>query len=220
MQNIVKIWNQKWLFGAILAFVSAVLALLLANISQFEIFELKTYDARFELRGQTGTEEDNIVLVTIDDQTFLGLRRKWPFPRDFFAKAILNLSEAGAKLIVLDVEFTDPDKDRRRDLILAGAVKRAGNVILAGKWVTEYAVNDIVNSYILRPMPLLLNTNAKWGIINVDEDPDGFIRRYLLFQNNNGRIFYPLSLTAFLYLNQINSTNGNIKIDEDGDFVI
>ena len=204
MLNILKIWNQKWLFGGVIVFFAGVLAVLLSNISQFENFELKTYDARFALRGHLETEQDNIVVVAVDDQTFMGLQRKWPFPRALFAKAILNLYEAGARLIVLDVEFTESnEKEANQDLVLAGAVKRAKNGILAGKIVTEIAKNDIINTTILPPIPILLRTKAKWGFINIDEDPDGFIRRYLLFQRNAEKNYYPLSLQAFWHLNQI-----------------
>ncbi len=220
MLDLVKLWNQKWLIGVIIALVSAVLALLLANIPLFENLELKTYDTRFKLRGTLDTESDDIVLVAIDDQSFTGLQRKWPFPRSFFAKAILNLHDAGAKLIVLDIEITEPgERTANQDLILAGAVRRANNVILSGKLVSEIVTHDNVNSYISRPIPVLLNTNARWGLVNVDEDQDGFLRRYLLFQERNEQYYYPLSVQALLQLYP-NNNNGQIVFEDDGHFVI
>ncbi|MFQ5823082.1 MAG: CHASE2 domain-containing protein [bacterium] len=220
MLNLVKLWHLKWLFGAFIALFSAILALILSNLSQFESFELKTYDARFSLRGQMDTQEDNILVVAIDDQSFVGLRKKWPFPRSLFAKAILNLFEAGAKLIILDIEFTEPDQDRRQDLVLAGAIKRAGNVILSGKLVTEFASNGIVNTYPLPPISILLDAGAAWGFINIDEDPDGFIRRYLLFQKRPDTIYYPLSIQAFLNLQSSKRARKKVIIENDGYFLL
>ncbi|NIR50469.1 adenylate/guanylate cyclase domain-containing protein [candidate division KSB1 bacterium] len=218
LQSLQDLWNNKWLFGAVLSFFSAVLALILANLSTFENFEFTTYDARFGLRGQMETTQDDVVLVTIDDESFIGLGN-WPFPRVLFAEAILNLHDAGAKLIVMDIEFTEPNKqDPRQDQVLAGAVLRAQDVILAGKWVTEFAINDIVNTYVIPPIKALRNTRARWGLVNVDEDPDGFIRRYLLFQTRNNQYFYTLALEALLHLNS--AQNGKAGRNEDGYFVI
>jgi adenylate cyclase len=219
LQLLKKYWTNKWILGAAIALLSAILAIFLSHLSQFENFELKTYDARFNLRGDMNTEADNICIVAIDDQSFLGLNRRWPFSRSLFAKAILNLAEAGAKLIILDIEFTEPDeKNRRGDLVLAAAIKRAGNVLLSGKLVTEYTSNDIFNSYLLPPISLLLDAGATWGLINILEDHDGFIRRYLLFVKREDQVYYPLSIQAFRYLQ--GNLNKKIKIEDEGYFVI
>ncbi|RMF70281.1 MAG: adenylate/guanylate cyclase domain-containing protein [Calditrichaeota bacterium] len=219
LAKLVKLWHTKWPFGGVLAFFAAVLALILAQFPTFENFELRTYDTRFGLRGQMDVDRDNIVIVAIDDQSFVGLR-KWPFPRSLYAKAILNLKEAGARLVVVDVEFTEPSPEPRQDLVLAAAIKRAGNVLLAGKLVNEIAVNDIVNTYLVRPLDLFLEAKASWGIINVDEDPDGFIRRYLLFQKVHGGTYYPLSLLAYLMLQSGHDGARRVVLDRDGHFIL
>ncbi|RMD87084.1 MAG: adenylate/guanylate cyclase domain-containing protein [Calditrichaeota bacterium] len=213
-----KIWQSKWLFGIIFAFIAAVLALFMSRLSQFENFELKTYDARFKLRGPLPTKQDNIVIVAIDDQTFLDLKMKWPFPRNLYAKAILNLLEAGARLIIFDIEFTEPDANEMRDVVLAGAIKRAGNVILAGKIVTEIKGKGVVNVYPLRPLPILLDAGAQWGLIDVLEDTDGFIRRYLLFRRHGGQTY--LSLSLLTYLNLLPQSKRRFRTGTNGQFVI
>ena len=131
-----KLWKSKWPFGGIVAFLAAVLTLVLSVFPQFENFELDSYDFRFVIRGAQDTEEDNIVIVGIDEQSIIGLQR-WPFLRSDHAQVILNLFDAGAKLIILDIEFTEPAKNARQDMILGGAIRRTRNVILAGKMVTE-----------------------------------------------------------------------------------
>ena len=210
-----KLWKSKWPFGGVVAFLAAVLTLILSVLPQFENLELDTYDFRFVIRGAQDTEEDNIVVVGIDEQSIIGLQR-WPFLRSDHARVILNLFNAGAKLIIVDLEFTEPAKDSREDLILGGAIRRTKNVILAGKLVTEeFSGRDTRNTYPLPPEKLFLDAGAHWGLANIDEDPDGFMRRYLLFQLHNERRYYPLSLYAYLLLQ--NDSDITSQITDYGD---
>ena len=221
IETLQNLWRNQWLFGAVIAVVAAFLALILSYLPAFETLEFKTYDTRFGLRGELDTEADNIVVVGIDDESFAGLG-KWPFPRVYFAHAIKNLRLAGARLVILDVEFTEPDPDNpRQDRVLAETVRRAGNVILAGKWVTEFAVNDITYSYPLPPMEALQETRAPWGLVNVDEDIDGFVRRYLLFQGNSNSVYLSLSVLAYGLLSRTaNGHDGRVQLEADGHFVV
>lgn len=217
-ESLYRFWNNKWVFGAFLALVSAILALFLAKVPQIEGVEYKAYDARFKLRGPAETEQDSIVIVAIDDQSFLDLRTRWPFPRRYFAKAVVNLAEAGARLIVVDVEFTEPSENPREDLLLAAACQGAGNVLLAAKLVEEYATNDVLNRYMLLPVDLLLQAGARWGLVNTIEDSDGFIRQYLLFGSHGGNLYLPLAVQTFV---ELRVTNGStVQVEDDGHFVI
>ena len=83
---------------------------------------------RFQARDSH--RPSDVVVVGIDDLTFSDLRRRWPFPRRLHARAIDRLRAAGARAIVYDVQFTEPSTPRD-DLALFGAVRRAGNVVLA-----------------------------------------------------------------------------------------
>jgi adenylate cyclase len=71
--------------------------------------ELRTLDARFQLRGarQPGPQ---VVIVAIDQksQDVLG---RWPFPRSNFAEAVDVLREAGARVIAFDINFPQPDQN-------------------------------------------------------------------------------------------------------------
>lgn len=220
-EKIRQIWHNKWLFGSIIAFVAAVMALFLAHIPALENFEYKTYDARFSLRGVQEVEQDNIVIVGIDDQSFADLDTKWPFPRVLLAKAILNLYKAGAKEIVVDVELTERDRrNARQDTLLYGAIRATGNVILSGKLVTHFGKNDSKTTFVLPPSKMFLQAGAKWGLINIDEDPDGFVRRYWLFHRQNERLYYPLAV--YTYLSSRFGHNGfnAIRYDEQGRLIL
>lgn len=218
-ERLKKLWRGKWAFGSVIVFFSLVFGLVLGIA--YEELEWKSYDLRFRIRGPQSTKQDDIVIVDIDEQTFASLPA-WPFPRSFFARVIRNLWAADAKLIVVDVMFTGPAAgDRREDLALAGAIKRAGNVILAGGIVTEVRRGrEGANSYVEAPYRFFLDaTGAKWGIINTDEDTDGYLRRYLLFQTHNRKGYLPLSLQAYLQLQRgADGAAEKIRFDVDGDF--
>ncbi len=218
--SIKKLWFNKWVFGSIIAFIATILGLLLG--AYYDELELKSYNLRFGIRGSQETSADDIVIVAINDQSIKSLRT-WPFPRTYFARAILNLHAAGARMIVVDIEFTDPSAlDRRQDLALGGAIKRAKQVILAGELVNASDLSrNIQNSYILPPLELLTSaTGATWGTINVDEDSDGFIRRYLLFQTHNNKGYLPISMHAYLNLRPSANGSKNVKFEQDGHFIL
>ena len=104
--------------------------------------ELQTIDARFSIRGRERPRSD-IVLVQIDPPTLAELRRhgmysEFPFPRKYEATVIERLREAGAKVIAVDIQFTQPT-DNADDEALAAAIEGAhGKVVLAA---TEVAAN-------------------------------------------------------------------------------
>ena len=49
-----------------------------------------------------------------------------------FAKLLDRLTEDHARAVVFDIVFSDPGPDPAKDLLLAGAIRRNGKVILAG----------------------------------------------------------------------------------------
>jgi adenylate cyclase len=71
--------------------------------------ENSTVDARFKIRG-TQKPPAEIVVIDIDDKTFDDLRTQWPFPRRFHAQLTDRLRRDGAKLIVFDIQFTEPSR--------------------------------------------------------------------------------------------------------------
>ncbi len=65
--------------------------------------------------------------------------REFPFPRAYEARVIDHLREAGAKVIAMDIQFTQPT-DPTDDQDLAAAIERAhGKVVLAATEVPQTA---------------------------------------------------------------------------------
>jgi adenylate cyclase len=124
------------------AFLAAGLGVLAYATHLFRRTELQTIDARFSIRG-TQRAPSNIVLVQIDPATLQKLREhhepsEFPFPRAYEARVIDHLRQAGAKVIAMDIQFTQPT-DPTDDQDLAEAIERAhGKIVLA---TSEVAAN-------------------------------------------------------------------------------
>jgi len=94
--------------------------------------ELSSVDKRFALRGDLpNTYYKDVRVVAIDDKTFDDLELRWPFERSVHAELIDDLKQAGAKVIVMDIQFTEPSEDPEEDYALADSITKAGNVVLA-----------------------------------------------------------------------------------------
>ena len=140
----------------------------------------------------------NIVVAGIDDSTLAtyGLWGEWP--RSLHARAIDNLSQAGAKVIAYDVIFTDTSSD---DETLAAAIAGAGNVVLAdvGTQPVSQGGGEIAYTGFLMPAALLEEAANSTGHANVVPDGDGTVRRIpLIIKSTSGQV-YPSLTVAVLY---------------------
>ncbi len=102
-----------------------VAVLMLIKLPAMEGFEAKLYDYRFKVRGYVKPPE-NVVIAAIDEKSIEKLGR-WPWSREKIANLVKRLTEDEAELIVMDVWFSEPEKN---DPLLARAIREAGNVIL------------------------------------------------------------------------------------------
>ena len=158
--------------------IGAALATLVFLISQrglLETAELKTLDLRFQMRGPKAPRLP-LVIVSIDQDSFDDLNLPWPWPRTLHAELIRKLTQAGAKVIALDILFTEPKPDPREDRALAEAIKAAGNVILAAEY-TEVPSDFGPRSSLSLPIPLIRQHAIGYGPANLITDRDGIVRR-------------------------------------------
>ena len=131
--------------GVSIGLASGLVALLLARTPLVANIELITYDWRMRLTAHPERPSDDIVLVSIDDDSIRRLAPvvgRWPWPRLVHAFLIDFLARAPARLIVYDVLFTEPDVRRfdvgeqewtgaESDDAFVESVAKAGTVILA-----------------------------------------------------------------------------------------
>lgn len=70
--------------------------------------ELKTFDFRAKLAATSAVNPDiELVTISTDDLNTLG---RWPWSRDILAKGVDNLALAGARVIALDILFSEPEE--------------------------------------------------------------------------------------------------------------
>jgi len=208
---------NKWVLGSVLSLLAVVFALFISSLAAFETLELRSYDLRFSLRGPKPIGGSDIVIVDIDDQSFDDLKQNWPFPRYYYAKLIENLTRAGARLILFDVVFTEPSKnDPRADQALAAAAAQSGRVILAGKLEVITTRNGSQSTSLAKPIPLLLQSAKHWASISINEDPDGFVRRYPFFENTEKETVWSLALQAYLGMddNRADLSTGKLRLND------
>jgi adenylate cyclase len=137
--------------------------------------ELKSLDLRFRIRG-TAVPRAPIVLVSIDQDSFDELNLPWPWPRTLHATLIRKLANSHAKVIALDILFTEPKADITEDHELAAAINQAGNVVLAAE-LTEVLSDFGPKTTLNLPIPMLRESALGYGPVNLITDADGIIRR-------------------------------------------
>ncbi|HRE54662.1 MAG TPA: CHASE2 domain-containing protein [Candidatus Competibacter sp.] len=159
--------------GFLAAVIAAGLTLIVTNLSFFSLLELKGLDLLFALRG-VQPPPSQIVIVAIDELSLAEIKRQWPWPRSMHAQLIRQLHQAGAKVIGMDVLFSEPSEPEE-DFALEQAMREAGNVVLVS---AIGVVNDPLFRLTTRidPLPELAKvTEVGSPIITVD--PDGVVRR-------------------------------------------
>ena len=135
-------------------------------VEGFEWLELRTYDLRIQYRG-TKDLQTPVLMVMNDSQTIehLGIPPS-KVSRTHYAKALHNLDEAGAALIVFDVMLSGKASEPE-DQALRKAIQDAGKVILA-RYISEGGQ--------VPPLERFQTVEIGEGLINVILDGDGVLR--------------------------------------------
>jgi adenylate cyclase len=174
-----------------------LLVLLLSALGVMDVVEYKTVDWRFNQRGPRPMVVQGAV-VAIDDESMNGwmdsngknayLPERWIWPRDFWAVAIKNLKEAGAKVIAFDIVYSESSKrDPKQDRAFAAAAKEAGNVVFAERHVIKSMADDHAGIKTETLIPLLSAAAMGKGHIVVGHTKDGYLREFMpLFYNSSG----------------------------------
>jgi adenylate cyclase len=123
-----KLPNIKRTGLGIALIVAIVLSLLhMADFKLFEILEQKTLDLHFALRGPVPPGPETVI-ATIDEKSISRLGR-FPWPRSTWGRVVDRLAEEGAKVIVFDVFFSEPESVASDDLFQK-AIMQSGRVLL------------------------------------------------------------------------------------------
>lgn len=161
--------------AAITVIAALCYAFVLKPLAIFEIPILKTQDFLSQIRHRLSLKPkvlDQIVLVSIDNESVAKLKERWPFKRSVYAELIARLDSANPKLIALDFVFagkSTPDED----FLLAESIRKSGKVFLA-------SFVDPDGNYI-PPLKNIEESAKGSGIVNKLVDQDQTVRRIGLF---------------------------------------
>ncbi|MBZ0264677.1 adenylate/guanylate cyclase domain-containing protein [bacterium] len=192
-----------------------VLVIFLGRTGLLYDLELKSYDARFMLRGPVEVDSSEVVIVVVDDETLSVMPHGWPFPRSYHAKLIENLLAAGAKQIVYDIQFTEP-RDPEEDAALAVATALAPEKIIhAGKIAYHESRLTSTQVSVVQPIDTIMASNPAVAIVNETPDPDGFSRQYRLGIPVRDKMYLSLALKSYQLL-QANPDTIGFYSPQDG----
>jgi adenylate cyclase len=220
---------RKAAAGLLIGVCAAGIVLALTDLEAFRTVELKTYDWRLTHTADPSTARKDIALVEIDEESLYNLQKvagRWPWPRVVHGSLIDYLSRGKPAAIVYDVLFAEPDtrigfefggdtwSGKESDDAFAGAIRKAGNVILlADATYTGETTNDetwpdqgyridhpqiFERKVILAPPESLASAAAGLGHNFFSLDPDGPIRHTIPFVRVGDRAMPSLGLAAAL----------------------
>jgi len=187
------------------------------SISFVSDLENRTYDAKARFCARRLS--DAAVLVEIDQPSLDFYHRRfnlpYPWPRSLYGRALRFLHRAGARLIALDMIFSEPSAYADEDQHLADAVAESGNVCLPiffNRGANEhpdlkrFALRDAPDlktaerKGVLTPIAPLLTAMSTTGNAEDFPDRDGQFRRLTHFVRFDGRTFPSFSLAMALAL--------------------
>ncbi|GLY03918.1 CHASE2 domain-containing protein [Actinoplanes sp. NBRC 101535] len=137
--------------------------------------ERGSVDLRFRVRGPQ-PPDPRILIVAVDDRTVAAVDRMPPIPRGLYARALDRLHAGGARLIVVDVQFSGAGPSPADDDALVAAITRNGPVVLMAPDFRGPAEGV--------PAGRSGTAGAVLAAAGVDPDPDGVLRTMMYQQVN------------------------------------
>ena len=120
---------------------------------------------------------DQAVIVYMDEISHekLGQPLNAPWDRSVHARLVDRLTDAGARAVVFDIAFRDPNPDKAAaDDLLAKSFRRNGRVILAADCIR---IGEKANR-VEPPFELVRNAAADFGSDELVPDPDLVVRQH------------------------------------------
>ena len=229
----------------VIALISIFINLALHNFGVYSLLETKLYDFRFKLRGPLidSKNKSEIVLVEIDDEAYRLIPEPYPYPRgNVWARAVKNLTNAGAKVIAFDIQFDSDDfssiifekksfsdcnscdylnQDDEFRKSIEYAKDKGTKIVLASK--IGFEPNRVPSTYLITPNDLIMKSNPIIGLVDHEVDAiDNVSRRYSVFNvvpsdPKNKYLSFGLQ-TALAYLD-LDNENSEIIQDIDNDLL-
>ncbi len=201
---------KKYGFGVLFTTMAIIVVLVIQMFGLLDLANFKILDFSFQLRGplsswashqENPNDSLDVVLIDVDDETYRLLGDiGWPYPRgEIWNRVVENLADAGAKVIVFDIQFDARDAHTARvlsvfngelpenyydgDLVLTEAIEYARSkgteIVMASTIKTE--PSSIPPQILIIPNDFIMRVNPDHGLVDIEEDKDHFTRRYPVF---------------------------------------
>ncbi len=214
---------KKPLTAVAVGVIVCLVTLALRQSGLLALAELKTLDHRYQLYADPAKAGQDLVLVAVDEASLEAYGR-WPWPRDRHGYAVQFLKDAGAKAIIFDILFLEPDDNAEEfDQSFAEHIRRAGNVFLPT--LLDVTADSAAAPHLLAkatihvsgesrravavagryqgvkfPIPPLAEAARGLGYINFFPDADGTTRRLPLLASWSDGAFLQLASAVARHL--------------------
>ena len=201
---------KKYGIGILFTIAAIIIAIGVQALGLLDLANYKFLDFNFQLRGplsswashqENPNDSLDVVLVDVDDETFRLLGEiGWPYPRGkIWNRVVKNLADAGAKVIVFDIQFDARDAYTARVLSVFNGVLPEGYsdgdkaiadaIVYARSKGTEIVMastikpepSSIPPQILAKPNDVIMTVNPDHGLVDIEEDKDHFTRRYPVF---------------------------------------
>ena len=215
-------------------------------------------DYRFRLTPEPEKADSNVVIIAIDDRSLEFFKQNgitYPWPRSYYAYLVNYFTVCQSKAVIFDMQFYEPDIDREEtdsaetDGAFAEAMKDNGGVIL-GIQLSEdslaqdkdlsrfdlqvdYSKMERSGKYIglIAPIDIFLESATGLGVINVEPDRDGVIRRIPIIHTLNDYDIPQMAFSAWYnsrsnkdiikhYPRNIEVGKTKIPLDREGNYFL
>jgi diguanylate cyclase (GGDEF)-like protein/PAS domain S-box-containing protein len=193
-----KAWRPHLLVACALALI------VLSGLDAALRHVLTDYRFRWTERAASG----EVVVVAIDPPSLEAIG-VWPWSRYYYAGVISQLQRAGARDIVVDIDFSAPSEPTA-DATLRDALREAGgSVVLPAFRQPGRDANGALLTRVNRPLPAF--ADLAWsGLVNVPVDSDGRVRRYPRAEVLDGEL---MPAMATILAGRPDSATGEFLID-------
>lgn len=183
---------------------------ILSYQKSFDFLNWKFFDVLINIHRNVPEQRDNVVIICIDQKSldfiYKNMKLTWPWPREYHAQLVRYLAGYGARAILFDVIFSEPDIDRTNaspgevcDTDFGNAIEESGITYLSAALQKEIVYENPFDDKIFLPennafyklhldnqdsavFPLSVLSKGAVGVGFADCIPedDGIVRRYPL----------------------------------------
>lgn len=190
MQSALKNSRVPFILSVLTGLLCGLIVLGLRATGHLQQLELNWYDWLLRSRPATAASDSHITFITINEDDIRRLGR-WPVPDETLARALRLLLEHQPRAVGVDL-YRDLEVPPGHEELTAVLVQRPQIIM----------ISQLGGSTVARiPPPPVLEGSEQVGFNDILVDPDGIIRRALLFQDDGEAVAFAFALRlAMLYL--------------------